>query len=379
MRRLVTVVVAAVLVAGCRGSSPETGPAGPTAPDTTSGASTTTAAVTPSGDVLLVWVPGGLPDGSAEQLGALDGVLATTVVRADVVGLISDGAPAGFTVPVEAFSFDCATWPEFVTSDAEAAVCGVGSGGVVLGAKSAGLRSIGPGDVLRFAGGPAVRVVGVVEDEPVGWAEVVVPSADSAAAGVRTPRYALVRHRGERDEVERRIRDAFPDVRMRVRVPGEVPWFRHADDVLPPSLLKAELGEFATRVRPGGRLELDPAWREEHLVTVTLPVVGQVTCHRAVVDALRGALTEIADRGLVTEVDRAASGCWNARVIAGTDQPSRHSWGAALDIVPAPSDPAVVEVFDSWGFTWGGRWLTPDPVHFEYVRPPRSPSGSSPR
>jgi len=25
---------------------------------------------------------------------------------------------------------------------------------------------------------------------------------------------------------------------------------------------------------------------------------------------------------------------------------------------------------ERWGFTWGGRWLVPDPAHFEYLRPP---------
>jgi hypothetical protein len=25
---------------------------------------------------------------------------------------------------------------------------------------------------------------------------------------------------------------------------------------------------------------------------------------------------------------------------------------------------------ERWGFTWGGRWLVPDPAHFEWVRAP---------
>jgi hypothetical protein len=29
-----------------------------------------------------------------------------------------------------------------------------------------------------------------------------------------------------------------------------------------------------------------------------------------------------------------------------------------------------VEVMERWGFAWGGRWLIPDPAHFEYLRPP---------
>ncbi|MGH2687360.1 MAG: M15 family metallopeptidase [Actinomycetota bacterium] len=31
-------------------------------------------------------------------------------------------------------------------------------------------------------------------------------------------------------------------------------------------------------------------------------------------------------------------------------------------------------MFERWGFEWGGRWLVPDPMHFELtppVAPPR--------
>jgi hypothetical protein len=28
-------------------------------------------------------------------------------------------------------------------------------------------------------------------------------------------------------------------------------------------------------------------------------------------------------------------------------------------------DPRVVEIFQRWGFNWGGLWERPDPMHFE--------------
>jgi hypothetical protein len=36
-------------------------------------------------------------------------------------------------------------------------------------------------------------------------------------------------------------------------------------------------------------------------------------------------------------------------------------------------DRRVVEVFQRWGFTWGGQWLIPDAMHFEFLRFPLSP------
>jgi hypothetical protein len=188
---------------------------------------------------------------------------------------------------------------------------------------------------------------------------------------VRTPRYVLASYQGDRAEAEARIRAALPGVRMRVRGPGETPWLRHGDAVLPQSILKEQLGEFSARTGPGGALVLDQAWVAANLVSVDLPVLGRVRCHRSMVPALRAALAEIEARDLLGPIDRRASGCWNPRTIAGTNQPSRHAWGGAVDIVPFENDPAVVDVFERWGFTWGGRWVSPDPVHFEYVRPPK--------
>ena len=33
-------------------------------------------------------------------------------------------------------------------------------------------------------------------------------------------------------------------------------------------------------------------------------------------------------------------------------------------------DPRLVEIMEEHGFTWGGRWLIPDGMHFEYRREP---------
>ena len=30
--------------------------------------------------------------------------------------------------------------------------------------------------------------------------------------------------------------------------------------------------------------------------------------------------------------------------------------------------PRLVSAFERWGFTWGGRWLVPDGMHFEIIR-----------
>ena len=61
----------------------------------------------------------------------------------------------------------------------------------------------------------------------------------------------------------------------------------------------------------------------------------------------------------------------------------RSSWAVDLNVAGNPTglasaqDPRLVEVMERWGFTWGGRWLVPDPAHFEWLRSPRSPGPGS--
>jgi len=89
--------------------------------------------------------------------------------------------------------------------------------------------------------------------------------------------------------------------------------------------------------------------------------------------------------GDLAEYGRKPGGGFNWRVIAGTDQLSVHSFGAALDInvdfsdywrwAGVNADPipyrnriplAVVALFEAQGFIWGGRWYHYDTMHFEY-------------
>jgi hypothetical protein len=54
---------------------------------------------------------------------------------------------------------------------------------------------------------------------------------------------------------------------------------------------------------------------------------------------------------------------------------SRHAWGIAVDVnarlfpygSTAKQNARLVEAFKRQGFTWGGEWKTPDPMHFEVV------------
>ncbi|MBE3022205.1 SH3 domain-containing protein [Campylobacter sp. 7477a] len=73
------------------------------------------------------------------------------------------------------------------------------------------------------------------------------------------------------------------------------------------------------------------------------------------------------------------AGTFNWRVIAGTNRPSAHSYGIAIDVNVKQSHywrwhkvyknqipEAIVHTFEKHKFIWGGRWEHFDTMHFEY-------------
>jgi hypothetical protein len=360
----------------------------PTRPSTTP----TTAATPPAAEpTLLVWTSGGLPAGFAEGVAAVDGVERVTSVTGDVVDLVAtfdsagrpvDTPPPGLGFPLDAFGIDLGTYPAFVDESAGATLAGLQPGEAVLGSTSSRLRRLGPGGVLELAGGARLTVAAVVDDASVGAAELVVRSDGADALGIRTPRFLLVAYRGERSTIERAIASIAPDRPVRVRAPEETPYLRHGDLVLPQAVIKAQFGEFAYRRGPDRFFEQDPAWAAGHIATTSVPILGTISCHRDVLDAIAGALRELEQQGLGSLVDPAGyAGCFVPTEIPGGGI-SRHSWGVAIDLnfVENPgglasfADPELIAVMERFGFISGAKFLAVDPGHFEYVRPPEMPS-----
>jgi len=229
-----------------------------------------------------------------------------------------------------------------------------------------------------------LRIAGVVADQDIGAHELLVSRRAAATLGQTIDRYLLVEPTPGTpwQTLATRIRAVLPPgARLRVRGPGQAAWLRQGDAALPQALEKALLGEFAAKPvpAPGGWLTIDSAWVTRHIVTAQVPILGRVTCNRAVIPQLRGALAEVAHRGLANLVDPGDyAGCYAARVIAGDPGPTiaHHAWGSAIDLnasanpqgLPPHQNPRLVRIFERWGFTWGGRWLVPDGMHFELLR-----------
>jgi hypothetical protein len=181
----------------------------------------------------------------------------------------------------------------------------------------------------------------------------------------------------------------------RARVEGS--WMPSpADDTLSYSELKDSLGEFA--ITGTKRIHLDPVWTAANLVTVHWRL-GDVTivkvCHRVIAAITEAIFDQITAAGLApflnADSSRRSGGCFNPRTVRSIGSTSGgnmsvHAWGAALDIDVAANclgcvpkmKCEIVQIFRANGFAWGGNFLTPDGMHFEWVGEPRDQVATRP-
>ncbi|HEY3144493.1 MAG TPA: zf-HC2 domain-containing protein, partial [Acidimicrobiales bacterium] len=271
--------------------------------------------------VLLAWTPTVLDDRLAAAASVIPGVRAVSVVRSattdmaasrDSEGRIVQQLDAGWAIPLDTIAVDPAMHAQFASLADQTKVTALADNEALLSRTSAMLRGIAPGGVIELVGGARLVVADVVEDATLGAAELAVTAATGEAIGVVSPRYMLVSHEGDSSAVENALRSALePGAPIRFRTPGDTPFLRQGDAVLPPLRLKQRFGEFAYQPPAEGEdtFVQDQGWQDEYLVERNLPIIGPMTCHRAVIDALEGALREIEAANLSRLVDPNNTGC----------------------------------------------------------------------
>jgi hypothetical protein len=337
----------------------------------------------------LAWISGSLRRSFADRAARTQALGTTVVVAGDTRWLVRSEDPHGdvvdhptppFAIPIDAFAVDPDAYAPFLPAayrDRVTAVLDAGEG--VLGASSAALRRLDVGGTLVFEGGD-VLVGAIVPDEVAGWSEVLVSRATGRRLGIVDDRYLLSMPGGGMTEgrFASIVAGLLPDTDVRTVEPGGSRFMRIASGVNPPVVMKQVFGEFSAYPRQAdpAYLTMSPAWYDANIQTRSVPLLGKVTCNEALFDALIGALRDVQAAGLGNEI-HTYSGCYAARTVARstTAPPSQHAYGAAIDI-DAPTnamgdttpamDPRVVEVFERWGFNWGGDFVITDGMHFEY-------------
>jgi hypothetical protein len=355
--------------------------------------SVTGMAATPSGrgywlavgrvrDVVTVYQPGGLS--AATQRWVLDaagraGARATVYHGGNVDllavrrgGAIVQAAPPGWRIPMSATALEPGWARGLVGATAADALA---RGQLVLGAATARLRGAQIGDDVDVLGWDSrvhtLRVGALVPDARAGASELVLSLSSAASIGFRHPESVKLwgAARG-------RIEQALAATPSPVRVSISPSWQYDPDDVSSLVRLKQLLGEPSYRPARGDSVTLHPSFTAG-ITSGPVPILGNVTCNRAIFPALRGALSEVARAGLGRGLGR-FSGCYNPRLIRGGDSAgrlSRHSFGIAIDVNTANNtfggrvsmDPRIVDIFRRWGFAWGGTWARADGMHFEWA------------
>lgn len=267
---------------------------------------------------------------------------------------------------------------------------------LVMGALSASLRGAQAGDSALLVGGSGAgvwfRVAAVLPDEQVGGTELLMSAEAGDRLGIARLSRVVMWGFPSRAAIDASLAaNGLVSTAIRIRRSWDP---ADPDDTIGMARTKAALGEFAYRVNGDGSVSQDGAWVNaslpggRELLNGSIPI--RARCHNAVKPAIQAALAEIAAAGLggVINVSDAnlAGGCHLARFNRLTPDSalgflSRHSWGMAIDTNTqgscqgcAPPDFATrpggcqaVQIFRKYGFAWGGNFLTPDGMHFEWV------------
>jgi hypothetical protein len=331
---------------------------------------------------VLVWANGGFSDAEVGRIRDSVRVAQISAVRTGFLPVAGPNASYP-VIPVETMAVDPRAYAAAVGRSA-ARLATMLENGVVLSRTGAGLRKLRAGDPLELAGGLTLRVRGVVDDHVLGGYEAAVSAERGRSLGITRAAYALVRPRGTLDTLRISVGRLLGGKRLAFQLPDSRSWFRASNGALPLAQVKTRFGEFATK-----RLA-DPApspdWAGANLATRTIPVLGEVRCHRLILDDLQAAMADLQrqrlDRLVAVAAFRRAGGCLGA--IPGgppgaTGKPSSAGsglssmdWGIGLDLTaggdgPGRANQQLVAVMARHGFTWGGRWLQPRSGHFEWV------------
>ncbi len=311
------------------------------------------------------------------------GTLDLTVVERD--GTIIRAAPDGTGYPMSTLAVDPTQIAATTSTDTASKI---NQGLVVVGASASHTDDLRVGDRITVTGwnsASATFVIGAIApDTIVSGTELMMSIATARTIGLDRPFSVRVwgfANHAAATTFAQSTSATWTLQPIRVRTSWNDPLL---DDTVPQARIKVLLGEFWVRRGVNGALQVDPGWKTANTTNAVLPIIGPVRCHNTVATAAAAALQDLSDAGLASLIHAADSrrygGCFSARVtrsLVGNSghNLSRHTWGAAVDINPSqnpyggPSrmDQRVIDAFGRHGFVWGGAFLIPDPMHFEYV------------
>jgi hypothetical protein len=263
---------------------------------------------------------------------------------------------------------------------------------VVMGATSAALIGAQAGDILHLLAGDgsiAQFLVGrVAPDEEVGGTEIVMSTSQANLLGATLSTSVLIYGQFNRSVLDAGLAARGLSTNPAIRIRRSWDPF-DPDSTLGLAKTKKALGELAYSVTASGAVLVDDGWRAAFIPDRELYPTGiRAACNNAIKVDLTAALQAVVDAGLAGLIDvnnaNTFGGCFGPRFtrIVGTQLGtlSRHTWGQALDTNTTSNcqgcvpqmDCRIVRIFRAHNFAWGGNFIFPDGMHFEWVGEPRN-------
>jgi hypothetical protein len=267
-----------------------------------------------------------------------------------------------------------------VTRDAQFVWSSLLRGDAVVTFAAAEEMGIGGAAPIELGSAGPVTVGAYADNGVPNYADILVSEKIGSKLGLVDARLAVVGSEPgvDREAVRRRLAAGLEGEQL-VNLLPDAPEFLTAGS---PEMVGSETGLIPTmpfELADGGFIEPDEAWVDQNITTAVVPIIGEVTCHRIMMPRLFQALAEIEREGLA-ELLRPEDygGCYVPRFIDRDPKNplSMHAFGLAVDLnvstnvlgTKGDMDPRIIEIFNKWGFTWGGIWDRPDPMHFELAR-----------
>jgi hypothetical protein len=311
-----------------------------------------------------------------ERLESLDGVgivVAATVRKMEISG------PAGReTLRVAAVDpLEYRSIAPVATNEAEFVWTSLLSGEAVLTFDAAEDLGIDGGGTIEVGGGRSMEVGAFADNQTPNIADVLVDQdGEQVGAGDQVLTVG-VQPGTSLDALGTALSGELPDSKFVPLIPPDLmsnpdPLTGAMDDASSGGII----GTMNYKILDDGFIKPEQAWVDSNISTATVSIIGEVTCHRLMIPQLQAALSEIESAGLAGELRLDDyGGCYVPRFIdRNPSLPlSMHAFGLAVDFnvstnqlgTEGDMNPRIVEVFERWGFVWGGDWSRPDPMHFE--------------
>ena len=310
---------------------------------------------------------------------------------------VVQAAPSTLSIPMGTTVFDADVIGTIMGAEVSAAVSPTA---LVMSRRTADLRGAQAGDVvtMRSAFGADVdfSIGAVVADEITGGTELLITPEGAQRLSLSRKSSVVMWGFESRETIDQALADnGLVSTSIRIRRSWD-PF--DPDSTLGMARTKELLGEFAYRVNSNGSVTQEASWQAANLPPgrnlLNNFVAIRARCHLVIEPALRAAFAEIASVGAHTAFDlndaNTAGGCHNPRFNRLANSTSigflsRHSWAMAIDtntrgscqgcappnFVTRAGGCTAVRIMRKHGFAWGGNYLTPDGMHFEYVGEPR--------